>query len=406
MQKNPRHLKDQELLELATTLAAAERRTQLAQIHVFSEIVRRKLFAKRGYESLFTYLVEELGFSKSCAYKRHIIARVARQFPQIIRMLGGGQYTLTSAALVAKSLTAANHKETFEKTAGKSAAEIELILAAQTMQKPGRDIIKFMGRREGSGAAATRQDGANAPAPVPAGDRPVPSKGGNFEGSKAEQSLNLPCEPAPPAEVDPSDVFVRVNFTTTQRVQKKLERVKELLARKVPSGALSEVFEQVLDDYIERHDPLVKAERAEVRAAKKDGGGTPAKPAEEKVKSRFANEPEARFACEPRRVGKEARANVVGCGGRYIPAAVRHAVMRRDGGQCTHVGPDGRRCGARRYLDLDHIRPFALGGRSDEVENIRLLCKLHNQLRARETYGEIRTKNGGEFYAEAPSRKC
>jgi len=119
MQTNPKILKDQELLALAATLTTDERRIQTDQISVFCEIVRRRLFAKKGYDSLFTYLVDDLGFSKSCAYKRHTVAKAAGQFPQVLRMLGDGRYTLTSAALVAKSLTSANYKELLEKTAGK-----------------------------------------------------------------------------------------------------------------------------------------------------------------------------------------------------------------------------------------------------------------------------------------------
>ena len=51
---------------------------------------------------------------------------------------------------------------------------------------------------------------------------------------------------------------------------------------------------------------------------------------------------------------------------RYIPAAVRREVWRRDGGCCSYVDPhSGRRCGSRFLLELDHIVPFALGGSAE-----------------------------------------
>jgi HNH endonuclease len=45
------------------------------------------------------------------------------------------------------------------------------------------------------------------------------------------------------------------------------------------------------------------------------------------------------------------------------------------------VGPDGRRCEARAFLQLHHQRPWALGG-ADSVDNLQLLCRAHNRLAA------------------------
>jgi 5-methylcytosine-specific restriction endonuclease McrA len=69
-----------------------------------------------------------------------------------------------------------------------------------------------------------------------------------------------------------------------------------------------------------------------------------------------------------------------------IPRAVRREVFERDGEQCTYVAPDGRRCSARAFLELDHIRPRAQGG-GDEVQNLRVRCHAHNQLWAEQAYG-------------------
>ena len=66
---------------------------------------------------------------------------------------------------------------------------------------------------------------------------------------------------------------------------------------------------------------------------------------------------------------------------RYIPAAVRREVWRRDQGRCSYVDRhSGRRCGSRYRLEIDHIVPFALGG-ATELSNLRLRCKAHHKLR-------------------------
>ena len=67
--------------------------------------------------------------------------------------------------------------------------------------------------------------------------------------------------------------------------------------------------------------------------------------------------------------------------GRAIPAAVRREVWERDQGCCSYVDRgSGRRCGSRRLLQVDHVLPYALGGRA-EPGNLRLLCAAHHRHR-------------------------
>jgi 5-methylcytosine-specific restriction endonuclease McrA len=66
---------------------------------------------------------------------------------------------------------------------------------------------------------------------------------------------------------------------------------------------------------------------------------------------------------------------------RTIPANVQRAVFERDGGRCAFVGEGGHRCGSRFQLEFDHVIPLALGGQST-VDNVRLVCRAHNQFEA------------------------
>ncbi len=78
---------------------------------------------------------------------------------------------------------------------------------------------------------------------------------------------------------------------------------------------------------------------------------------------------------------------------RYIPAAVRTEVWKRDGGQCTFIDPGSKlRCSARHALQFDHKIPFGFGG-TNAPENIRLLCPAHNRLRAVEVFGNQTMKD-------------
>jgi hypothetical protein len=73
---------------------------------------------------------------------------------------------------------------------------------------------------------------------------------------------------------------------------------------------------------------------------------------------------------------------------RFIPAALRRAVWQKAQGRCTHQDPaTQRRCGSRFALQIEHIRPFALGGSSTDATNLTLLCRQHNLYRAVQVFG-------------------
>lgn len=65
---------------------------------------------------------------------------------------------------------------------------------------------------------------------------------------------------------------------------------------------------------------------------------------------------------------------------RYFDESEKEIVIARDGCRCTHVDPaTGLQCTETAYskLEMDHIKPWSKGGRT-EVSNAQLLCKSHN----------------------------
>jgi 5-methylcytosine-specific restriction endonuclease McrA len=71
----------------------------------------------------------------------------------------------------------------------------------------------------------------------------------------------------------------------------------------------------------------------------------------------------------------------------HIPAAVKRAVWSRDDGKCTWPLDSGGTCGSTLRLEIDHVVPRARGGPST-IDNCRLTCRVHNQLAARQVYGD------------------
>ena len=76
---------------------------------------------------------------------------------------------------------------------------------------------------------------------------------------------------------------------------------------------------------------------------------------------------------------------------RHIPDAIKRAVHERDGGRCTYVSPDGRRCTATGCLEFDHLDGFAITG-VHSVDRITLRCRAHNQFTAEKMYGRAKMK--------------
>jgi len=72
---------------------------------------------------------------------------------------------------------------------------------------------------------------------------------------------------------------------------------------------------------------------------------------------------------------------------RRIPAAVRRAVYERDGGRCTFVDAQGRRCSEHHRLEFHHHgKAWARGG-GHSVGKVRLACRVHNEHLADLEYG-------------------
>jgi hypothetical protein len=151
-----------------------------------------------------------------------------------------------------------------------------------------------------------------------------------------------------PDKIKPlGDDRVYFEFVGGEDLRSLISRAKELLWHKSPAGRLEFVFTEVLKDYISRHDRDLLIEK---------GGGAG------KISS-----------------------------GRYVPYWVQRFVWKRDQGRCVFTREE-RVCGERSGLEFDHIKPVAMGGRS-EPDNIRLLCRAHNQLRAREVFGDAASRH-------------
>lgn len=74
----------------------------------------------------------------------------------------------------------------------------------------------------------------------------------------------------------------------------------------------------------------------------------------------------------------------------YYARELDRELWIRAGSQCEFIAPvTGRRCSCKFGLQREHVIPLALGGTND-LENMQLLCRTHNLLRARKVFGSAR----------------
>src|ERR1700686_4305600 len=144
----------------------------------------------------------------------------------------------------------------------------------------------------------------------------------------------------------------RLNVTVTADFIDELEQVRVALSHQCPDGTFEEVVREAFKLVLER-DRKRKALTDRPRP----------------VTDRPLPQSEA-----------------AGENDRYVPAAIKRAVWKRDKGRCTWPMGDGKVCGSRHRLEFDHDLEVALGGKPT-IGNIRLLWQSHNLMKAEQRFG-------------------
>ena len=376
-------LSDSDLLARVKALAHGERRATVALVAHLAEFENRKLYLGEACASLFAYCTRVLHLSEHAAYNRIEAARAARRFPAVLAGLEQGLLHLTAVRLLAPVLTAENHRDLLAAAKHKSKREVEEILARL---RPQPDVPARVRKLP---AAKPLQ---SAGKPTMNASTPSTSRPGNERVSGAAFSSLLqpasavsttsagpaatPSSPPRPAVVVPlAPERYRVQFTVSAATREKLRRAQELLRHQIPTGDVSEVVDLALDLLV---CDLEKKKFANLsRPRRQERGVAGVRPDRAAVPSVSQPQPQPRPSPPSQGSLRSSR---------YIPPGVKRAVWERDQGRCAFVAANGDQCGERGALEFDHIRPHADGGGAT-VDNVRLLCRSHNQYEAQQFFG-------------------
>ncbi len=253
------------------------------------------------------------------------------------RPLGDGRLHLTGIAKLAPHLTRENRDRLLARAIHKSKREIEELVAelAPRPDVPARVRKLPQPRAAQRPSGELRPDAVGSPEALP------------------ELVLDAVASPAPrtparPAVVEPlrPDRF-GVKFTASAVLREKLERLQALM----PDADLAGIIEAAVTEKLERLEARRFAKTKTPRKSLAETDTTPST--------------------------------------RYLPAALRRAVYERDEGRCRYVDEKGRRCTARRRLEFHHRQPYGLRG-NHSLENVELVCKVHNAFLAERDYGKAK----------------
>jgi len=312
-------ISDDELLRRLSELLKHSRRVESDLVAHIGEVDERRLYAREAASSMFVYCTEVLHLSEHEAYLRITAARASRKYPTLLAMLGDGRLHLSGIGKLAPHLTDANCEAVLARAAHKSKREMEE-LVAELAPKPDvpASVRKLPTRPETAPSlklgpdrvtVLLKTESVGATPPVDAQPAPL-----------------APPAPPPAGVVQPlSPARYQVTFTASAELRDKLERLQALVQED-----LAAVIEAAVTEKLER----LEAKRfAETKA--------------------------------PRKTLEETDTSA---SSRYMPAAVRRVVRKRDCGRCTFVNGQGRRCTERRGLEFHHDDPYGRGGGPQSIE--------------------------------------
>ena len=318
------------------------------------EFDRRRAFLEAGFGSLWDYCLRALHLREGPAGRRIGAMRVLRRFPMLERPLRDGSLCLSTVTVMGPLLTTENLDDLVARAAYRTKAEVEhLVATLQPRSAPREGLRKTSERRQQAcepPMAFHSAQTSDAPANAPAGE-PGPLDTALESAPASASVVATPREDRRVAEMRPvSKDQWSLRVTVDSAMKADLEMLTSLLSH-TTGGDLASVLHEAIRCGIEKH-------------GRRKGA---MKPARERL---------------PRPRGDGERAPTA----RAVPAKVRRQVWERDGGCCAWTSKDGRRCGSRWKLELDHIVPVALGG-SSTLENLRLACRQHNVLHAEHVFG-------------------
>ena len=338
---NLNQINKSELLQATKNLVTVERKITLALIDHLREIERRFLFLEMGFGSLFEFCIKYLGLSEGSAHRRISAMRLSRDIPGVKEQLIAGSLSLSNAAKIQVAFNQNKKKLNHDQK-----TNIIQECKNTTQEQCEKKLFSLLPEYE------KRQ--------------------------KSERQRRINHEE------------VELKLIMTQAFQIKLNKLKAILSHSVPDGSTLKMIEYLIDKEIKNHQKKVgllegntKLPRSiefpkDIRVSDNIECLENIKLSEriESLKSIEKSPPLPSTLIQRLNL---ARQNEIKKSGtpkgettKSISSLHRKTIWQRAKGRCEYPG-----CQSNYQLQVDHIKPKSMGG-SNELSNLRLLCRAHN----------------------------
>jgi hypothetical protein len=296
------HVPNPALLQDLARDVTHDRTTTAWMLARIAEVDARKLYLPAAHASMFSFCVHEFQMSEDMAYKRIQAGRAARKFPAIFPMVADGRLHLTALVMLAPRLMQDNVEELLAAAAGKSVAQLKLLLAERFPQPDVATILEPVAPMTATEHLAARPVEEFTPG-LTAGPATPPAEPN--DAMQMEQLVSKPVAPStgslPAMQMGPlaskgklsplSLGRFSLQVTVDQETHDLIRHAQALLGHALPSGDIGELINRAMRELVERVEKHKCAATARPR---------------------------------PRRGGAK---------GRRVPAELRRTVWHRDGGQ-------------------------------------------------------------------------
>lgn len=332
-----RQLSNTALIERTDHAVRSDRRSNVVVIEHLAEVLRRKVYRDVGHPSLFDFCVKRGRMSREVAYKRCRLARLALRFPVVLDYLRDGRLTMRALTMLAPHLNHENSAQLLDSARHMTRDQIDELLARlfpKREVKVPESFRKLPSSEPAASPPSPQSTLLEIPDPKPQTAPAIPTA----QGGTIHRPTPTPARREQVSAV--ADNIFKVQFPATRGFKDLYNEVHDLVSHRLPGGSMEDVLTMALESLRDRV-----------------------------LKERFG-------------IGAKARRSRPSIKVRYISKEIAREVYERDGGRCTFVAEDGTRCNARAFLEQDHVVPVAQGGKADSADDVRLLCRAHNQLMA------------------------
>jgi hypothetical protein len=374
---------DHPLHQEAIQLAQEFTRVESKLVDVIQRIDGEKLFRQMGYASLFEYVNKGLKLSESVAYGLITVARKSVEVPELKIAIEQGELSLSQAKRVTSVITNQNAGELIEKAKTLTQKQLE------------KEVAKI-----------------------------------NPKIATPERTRYI------------NEERVEIRVCVSEALMQKIKRAQDLESQRTRSACdLEMTLEAIVDLYLEKRDPVKKAQRIldkaalnKARSIDRDIALKQAKPnlsnatldktqqilnhvtsdetqqilnhatsdetqevlnhgtlqETQSILSHVVLDKSEQVAKKPSlsRVTERSpsssrvtdRLHPVSKATRRspIPKSVQHQVHKRDAGQCTFIDSQGHRCSSQRWTQIHHKIEMQFGG-DHSLDNLVTLCFAHHR---------------------------